>query len=309
MCEDLGHIHPAYQQYACLPDDERIELIRTDRWFQYPKAEEAEKFNDLLSYPPRDRMPCLLLFGATGMGKTKIIRKFLRDHPPLFNQGTGVTTMPVVAFQMPPEPSESDFYVELLLSLGVPIGHSFAVRESRNLARRLLKEMGTRLLILDEVHAMLVGTHRQQRIFLNTIRFLANDLRIALVCVGIDEARVALLTDPQLANRFDAFELVHWRDDESLKLLLASIAAILPLRKPSRLDAVGVRHNVIAMTQGITVQIFRLIETVAIAAIRSGQENIDANSFTTENLVLPLVSMGTKAQRSLGTKAAVSATV
>lgn len=73
-----------------------------------------------MSYPPRDRMPCLLLYGDTGMGKTKIIRKFLRDHPARFDSGTGVTTMPAVAMQMPAEPLERDVYGELLNALGAP---------------------------------------------------------------------------------------------------------------------------------------------------------------------------------------------
>ena len=57
---------------------------------------------------------------------------------------------------------------------------------------------------------MLAGAFRQQRIFLNTIRFLANDLRMPLVCVGTDPARQALLTDPQLSERFQAFHLSRW---------------------------------------------------------------------------------------------------
>ena len=44
------------------------------------------------------------------------------------------------------------------------------------------------MLIIDEIHSMLAGTFREQRIFLNSIRFLANDLRIPLVCVGTHEA-------------------------------------------------------------------------------------------------------------------------
>jgi hypothetical protein len=48
----------------------------------------------------------------------------------------------------------------------------------------------------------LAGTFREQRIVLNAIRFLANDLRIPLVCVGTHEAKQALMTDQQLADRF-----------------------------------------------------------------------------------------------------------
>jgi hypothetical protein len=63
------------------------------------------------------------------------------------------------------------------------------------------------MLIVDEVHSILAGTFREQRIFLNAIRFLANELRIPLVCAGTHEAKQALMTDQQLADRFEAFEL------------------------------------------------------------------------------------------------------
>src|SRR5580693_3837740 len=72
----------------------------------------------LINYPPRDRMPCLLLYGATGMGKSMIIRKLVQDNPGTFDRGTGATAMPVVAFQMPPSPEENNFYDELLRALG-----------------------------------------------------------------------------------------------------------------------------------------------------------------------------------------------
>ena len=67
---------------TALPDEERIAWIQADCWINYDLAQKALKIlDDLLAYPPRDRMPCLLLYGATGMGKTKIIRKFTREHP------------------------------------------------------------------------------------------------------------------------------------------------------------------------------------------------------------------------------------
>lgn len=145
---------------SALPDDERIAFIRADRYVRVPVAEQAlGLLETLLRYPQRDRMPCLLIYGDTGMGKTEIVRKFERDHPPVFNATTGVTTMPVVMFQIPPEPVEGDFYAELLRAIGVPTSMLPPSRAARDLARRLLVEMGTRMLILDEVHAMLAGTH------------------------------------------------------------------------------------------------------------------------------------------------------
>jgi hypothetical protein len=69
--EALSHLHAPYRPYALLPASERIQWIRQDRWIHYPRAEQVlNRLADLLTYPARDRMPCLLLFGATGMGKT-----------------------------------------------------------------------------------------------------------------------------------------------------------------------------------------------------------------------------------------------
>jgi Bacterial TniB protein len=46
------------------------------------------------------------------------------------------------------------------------------------------------MLVIDEIHAMLSGTFREQRIFLNCLRFLANDLHLPLGCVGTNEAKL-----------------------------------------------------------------------------------------------------------------------
>lgn len=59
-------------------------------------------------------MPCPFLNGDKGMGETEIIRKFLRNDQLTFYRGIGVTSMPVVAKEMPTEPVERDVYGELL---------------------------------------------------------------------------------------------------------------------------------------------------------------------------------------------------
>jgi hypothetical protein len=124
---DLLHLQPAFRHYAMLPSEERVSWIRQDRWIGYPRADQIlKRLQELLSYPPRDRMPCLLLFGATGMGKTRIVQKFLRDNRSSFDEITGTTRVPVAAIQMPPTPWERDFYEELLIGLGtvLPAGMS-----------------------------------------------------------------------------------------------------------------------------------------------------------------------------------------
>jgi hypothetical protein len=160
-------------------------------------------------------MPSLLIFGDPGMGKTKIIEKFLREHPSVYDDKTGMTRSPVAATQMPPIPSEREFYEGLIVSLGSIMPHGVPVNHLRHRFRVLARQMDVRMLIIDEINTMLAGTFREQRVFLNSIRLLANDLKLPLVCVGKQEAKRALMTDQQLADRFAASELPPWRDDRS----------------------------------------------------------------------------------------------
>ena len=64
---------------------------------------------------------------------------------------------------------------------------------------RLLRELGVRVLVIDEINSVLAGTPRQQRLFLQVLRFLSNELGVALVGAGISEARHVLLSDSSCA--------------------------------------------------------------------------------------------------------------
>jgi replication-associated recombination protein RarA len=289
---DLHHLVPECQEEARLPARDRIARIIVERWIDYPRAEIAlARLQDLLEYPQRDRMPCLLLFGATGMGKTKILRKFLRDHPPKFDSRIGVLSARAVCTQMPPEPDERSFYSELLENLHAPVTGAMTVHQMRRVVRELMRFIGARMLIIDEVHSLLASSYRQQRILLNTLRFLANELRIPLVCAGTADAKRALTTDPQLADRFEALELPRWHNDEAYTRLLASFEAVLPLQKPSDLVSPSMRRLLLERTQGITVRLVRLLEALAVEAVRSGKERISQESLTEMTISPPLISM------------------
>jgi hypothetical protein len=68
------------------------------------------------------------------------------------------------------------------------------------------------------------------------------------------------------------------------------------------LDTVEARQRVLALTQGVTGRIFRLIEAAAVTAIRDGREMLDAASFEANDVTLPLVSMYASAgkRRTIG---------
>lgn len=295
---DLPHLQGAHRATALKEDSERIAWIRQERWIQYARAERILFcLADLIDYPPRDRMPSLVIYGTTGMGKTRIVQKFLRDHRSRFDPSRGKTRLPVVSIQMPPAPAPADLYEEILIGMGGIFAHRTTASTLRHRIRILAHQLEVRMLVIDEIHAILAGTFREQRIILDAIRLLANDLRVPLVCVGTHEANQALMTDQQLADRFEAMELPAWENDQAFHQLLASFESVLPLRQPSDFRDPQVHQRVLSLSEGVLVRICRLIERAAIDAIRSGRERIDLTCLTEELMAGSLVSIADRRNR------------
>ena len=295
---ELPHLQGAHKGTALLSDSERISWIRQERWIQYARAERVlDLLADLVDYPPRDRMPSLVIYGATGMGKTRIVQKFLRDHRSRFDEKLGKTRLPVVSIQMPPSPLPRDLYEEILIGMGGVFSQHTGPSTLRHRIRVLARQLEVRMLVIDEIHALLAGTFREQRIMLTAIRLLANDLRIPLVCVGTYEANQALMTDQQLADRFDATELPPWENDQAFHQILASFESILPLRQPSDFRDPKVHQRILSLTEGVLVRICRLIEKAAIQAIRSGRERIDLACLSEDLVAESLISIADRRSR------------
>ena len=81
---DLEHLRPEIRPIACLPGEERLRFVSADRWIGYTRAAAAlERLEELYGWPGRQRMPNMLLIGPTNNGKSMIIEKFRRGHPPI----------------------------------------------------------------------------------------------------------------------------------------------------------------------------------------------------------------------------------
>src|SRR5262249_38982045 len=63
-----------------------------------------------------------------------------------------VPRLPVVAVQMPPAPSERDFYEELLVSMGCVLPIHQSVTTLRQRTRVTARQLEVRMLVIDEIH-------------------------------------------------------------------------------------------------------------------------------------------------------------
>lgn len=274
--DDLSHLALWAREVASLPNQDRVQKILTDRWVGYTKAEEAViKLEALISHPKRQRMPNLLIVGPTNNGKSMIIEKFRRTHLSGNKVHYPIEEQPIVVMQMPSDPKIAWFYSMLLHVLDVRLRSRLRVSDLEIMVLGVLKRLNVRILIIDEVHNLLAGTTAIQREFLNLIRFLGNQLKIPIVCVGTREAYFAIRSDDQLENRFEPFTLPLWKDDAEFASLLASLTSILPLRKSSILTAPEVVRFILDKSEGTIGEIIALLTKAAILAIESGEEIIN----------------------------------
>jgi Bacterial TniB protein len=277
MTLDLSHLTAPTRELAFQDAKARIRLVQTARWVGYPRAGVAvDELERRFNYPTCARMPCMLLYGDSGMGKSMILEKMERQHPRSYDQRRGITKRPVVIVQMPSSPDQRRFYTRILQVLGAPYSthEELGVLEARVID--LLQKMGTQLLCIEEVHHLLAGSHREQRKALNLLKFLANELKIVVVAVGTSDAFHALQTDVQVASRFEPLLIPRWTETDAFRAFVVAYGKLLPLRNASPYGEPEMIRVLIKRSDGITGRVTWLLGCAAEIAIEDGSEFIDA---------------------------------
>lgn len=262
--------------------EERIRFIENNCWIGYPRALDAmKKLESLYHHPICHRMPNLLIIGPTNNGKTMIIENFNRKYPAIKNEkinplGDHLVELPILSIQMPSGPDLKRFYLALLekINFGAYYLRS-RLQEMEAIFFEMVRKRKVKMIIIDEIHNLLAGSNKQQIQFLNLLRYIGNELRIPLTCVGTRDAYFAIRSDPQLENRFEPFLLPTWQLGEEYDSLLASFVTILPLKKRSELNNPDIASYILVKSEGFIGEIATLIRRAAVYAIRSGAEEIN----------------------------------
>ena len=288
---DMAHLCSEARDLALLPASERLAGMPANRWIGYTRASSAITLLEhmLANEPGRIRPRNLLIVGPTNNGKTAIAGRFLRDHPQCSSEAGDHEVFSVLLVQMPPAPTVARLYAAILVGLGVPGALHQRSPDREGAALRLLRKVECRMLVIDEVHNLLAASTQRQRELLNLLRYLGNELRIPLACLGTREAYLAIRTDDQLENRFEPFLLPAWEDDQEFGRLLSSFEAVLPLREPSGLGLPAMRALILRRSEGTIGEVAALLVAAAEAALLSGEERIAVNSIETHTYYPPTV--------------------
>jgi Bacterial TniB protein len=277
---DLSHLTKDSRAAASLSAEDRILKIKSEKWIGYSRAKDAlGRLEELIHWPSKQRMPNLLIIGPTNNGKTMIVEKFRRKYPAQeTRKNFDDIYVPVVAMQMPPDPTSTRFYSMLLQTTGAPVRQT-RVSDLEQAALSRMRSVRAQMLVIDELHNVLSGQSDVRREFLNMLRFLGNELKIPIVGVGIREAYLTIRSDDQLENRFEPILIPKWQEGGELLSLLASFEAVLPLKRPSRIATEEMAKYILARTEGSIGEISKLLVTAAITAVTTGEERMSAKVF------------------------------
>lgn len=270
----FSHLRPASAEIAVMDDDFRVKAIQSGFWVPYDKAMEIlADMETLLAHPPINRMPHMLLVAPSNNGKTELLRHFLALHPSDPNPNGEAAKHPVI-YVSALGPDIGDLCGRILDAVNAPYREKSAPGERVRTVTKILGQLGTRMLLVDEINNMMTGGAVKQREFRNGIKDLGNQLRMSIVAAGIEDAYTVFSTDPQLSNRFMPATLPRWQEDNEGGALLASFERRLPLRKPSGLKQPEILQKVMWMSEGLIGEVYEVLKRTAIQAILDGVEQI-----------------------------------
>lgn len=272
--EQYPHLAGEVAKVAGQDNEARIAYIRRDRFVLHRRAEDVLTDLEML-YRMEDavRPQGRLIVGRSLMGKSTIFDEFLRNHRASDNPEGDAAVVPVLLVQYPEAASEG-IYPEILAKLNARLPVNAQPRIQRKAAVELLKSIGLRVLLIDELHNVLEGSANAQRKGLNSIKYLMNELRRPVVCAGTVEVFNAIKTDPQLDSRLRRLPLARFKDDADFQELLAGFELLLPLREASGLYDETLSTQIFQVTRGIVGEVVDLLNNAAIYAIENELECI-----------------------------------
>ncbi len=279
VMQDGAHVHEEIRHTLALTGRERLKFMDRPILVRYTAGDDVvAQLQRLIEMPKRPRTGNLLIVGESNNGKTTLIARFHgEEHHKVVIDDAGNekrVAKPIIVVDAPPVADEKSLYLMILDRFHAPFRAIAPVSHLRLQTIHLLRDCGTRMLIIDEFHSLLTGTTRKQQEVMNTIKLLCNELQIPIVAVGTGVAVNVLHTDPQHASRFRVVSLPKWRPNKDFQDLVVDLEKTLPLMHPSDLGS-GARAKLLhTLCEGNLGNLREGLVACARKAIEEGAERI-----------------------------------
>lgn len=270
-----AHLNPRIFHLLDAPQHQRIEHILMDRIIPYPVFEGIlEEVHWLIMAPKCSRARGLIVEGVPNSGKTEIANTVLR-HYPISAIDTPTNRRPRAVFiSISGARTTKAILNRILEKIGVPTPQSSTMGDREALVIHSLRKMNCCLLIIDEIQDALNFRESEQVRVFEVIKYLMNELRMPVLALGADRAAGAFRADKHLAARFDAITIPQWVVGNEFAHFLRTYEEYLPLKFRSDLARPEIQKILIKETGGITGDIVKKINILAMNAVVSGEERI-----------------------------------
>ncbi len=257
-------------------DAKRLQVIRRKPFVRHAVIGAIfERLEEALDDYPTEGDTHILVYGLSGMGKSKAAELFAERHRKPDDPDAPASAVPVLYVSMAGVTSGRGLLMLILHKLGAPYSAGSSAESLYPTVVSLLARVGTKMLIIDEIHNVAFGNRLERLKVLSVIKGLGNDLKFTVVGFGTPDALRALKWDPQIERRFEPLRIPRWGRNAETYGFLNSLETTLPLQKPSFLSEDPVADWLIERSEGLTREIVHLVRRGAIQAIRKGRERID----------------------------------
>jgi Bacterial TniB protein len=267
------HLDLETAEQAELPPEERMARILEYRFCNYPAGDLVLDKLEILFYDEAPgRQLGLAILGESGLGKSYILKHFSENlHPKFRTRDRGMPVRPVVYLELPSEFKLGDLQEQVLAALGATAtGWRGSNRDLH--IKRLVKDLCVRMFIFDDIQHFTNQSPLRTSRLLDWIKYLLNDLEIAVVVAGIPSASEALHKDPQISTRFEPLTMPAWDVDEALGQFLGNFERTFPLLKPSNLQTPQMQDEILLSCNRTTRIMVRQLTDAAIF-LRSTKES------------------------------------
>lgn len=259
-------------------------------WIDFDEARQhVDTLVELAHDEPDERPPCVVLVGQSGMGKTSILRETQRRIVHDFPEPAGFDEAryePMLRTVIPAGSTALKINLTLLWKQGWPItGKTQRVADLKVV--ELLRRQRTRLVGIDNVHAILTASGRARRDTLDAFRFLMSEGNVPMVVAGLDVAADIFSEDVELAYRSIILRLKPWSQGEATQRLIRALGQGMHLIEPERLAEPEVAAFLWQNSLGVTGNFKRLLHWGHKVARRHGRECVEFSDIREAATLLP----------------------
>ena len=229
----------------------------------------------------KDEPECLFLKGATGAGKTTLIKSYEQDYPK--RETSDGTIVPVLSVTIPTPATVKSFVSKLLWELGDPYYDKGTTSSQTIRLIGLMKDCGVSLVFLDEFqHFIDRDSAKVLKTVSDWLKNLILDTKVPMILIGLPEAETVFQFNPQLSRRFATrynLSPFDWSADGGIEFrtFLHAVETQLPLMEKSSLASVEMALRLYYASDGIVAYVMKLIRYGTLLTLKQGQEKLDLN--------------------------------